>query len=49
MVNNMPYLLNHKVQFDDVIHVVGVQSFEVQNHFVDECLFLIAIGGNCEF
>jgi len=49
MVDNAPYPLNNNIQFDDVINVVGVQRFEVQNHFFDKYLLLIAFGENCEF
>jgi len=49
VVNNAPYPLNDKVQFDVVINVVGVQRFEVQNHFFDKYLLLITFGENCEF
>ena len=49
MIDNALYPLNNKVQFDIIVNVVDVQRFEVQNHFFDKCLLLIAFGKNCEF
>jgi len=41
--------MNDIVQFVGIINVVGGQSFEVQNYFIDEGFLLITLWKDHEF